>query len=629
MAISPQLLLAIRSLITQSNPTDDKRSEIEGSIKNLNSIGQNLAPIAGGLGNILQQTSISNDGLSDPLASTIGGGIQGLAGAGLPGLLLGSIGGFAGAAQANTDYYDRKAEENAFKLSSKTTSPSIFGKGGLIGGDEFVPVQMELNENYITSDMSIYDSKAKMKHEDMTDDDITDVVENNSFAFSNRKNMKPSTHADKTLGYGFAHYAENGTFALSKVTMSDIFGDSKKEIPFSKAASMIRKAFKVIRDDDKDVDLLTQITNDENKQARVPFVTELINIHEGGLSQNDEPLVPQKFGKGGKIKKYMPGGPITLENRGPYSYVDENGNKISVDENGNESIIESFDPVDNEFGNLGLQLDNLEKYNVDNFNNTNKDTSALFGRLNTRAGISSIIQGLTTGLQSTRVDPKLQDARFIDESFEEISPAIADQVSSEGVSRANSLISNIARTSPGTAERIAPRLFDSALGQSNSSRLNILNSNLTQRRGKYKFLNKLGNANRAERIRADEATRNLVNKKRKGLANAGIGLLQNRDNLDVNKFKLDRNALRNANVNQSKIFQNRLNLTGIQGRHQLQKNYSSELLKQFEKKFKNSGTNQGVNDVDLNMFIEQILTEPIFDLPSLSEDELAYYGSLV
>lgn len=649
MAIPPQVIMLAMQLagqkMGQANQINAQRRE-----KLRNKVNE-IPDIANGIGSLVEQASLSQDGEANVGLATFGGALRGgSAGASLGplgiigGALLGGVGGFSQANQSNAEFFDDKALNEAFKLSAKTVSPSILGDGGFIEGEDLVPVQMELDEVYVTDDLSIYDSKAKKKHKDMEDEDITDVVRDNSFAFSEQKKMKPSTHAEKTLGYGFAHYSEDGNYSLEKVTMADIFGDSKKEVTFSDAAKMIRNYFKVVREDDKEADLLTKITNDENRQARRPFVNQLINIHEGTDDDDQEPIVPQQFGKGGKmkkkVKKYNDGGFVFNGNpddfegpTGGYSYVNANGDIVSVDENGNESIMQQNDSLNSELDDLSLQLDNFEKYNLQNFNRTNRNTSALFDRLGTRSGLASIIQGFSTGLQSTRVNPNLQDARFADQMFEQLSPAIADQITSNGFARANSLASNIARTSPEAAKQVAPRLFDSALRQSNNSRLSIIQDNLNQKRGKARFLNRLGNTNRAERNRADEATRNLINKKRRDLANVGIGLLQNRDRLDVNKFQLDRSALREANDNQLSIFQNRLNIGGMRGRHNAQLNANSQFLRQLENALanRNSTTGEtlpGIDETQIETLRQQMELEPIFDLPTLSEEDLAFYGSL-
>lgn len=537
MAIPPQLLMQIAQIA--NNKKDKAKAKLESDL-------QEIPGVASGLGSILQQTALSEDGQANVGQSAIGGLLQGgAAGAALGplgiigGALLGGASGLGSAAQSNADFYDNKALKESFQLSSKTVAPSIFGPGGMItGSDELVPVQLELDETYVNSDLEILKSKADEVHEDMDDLEITDVVKDNSFAFSNRKHFTPGDFAKDVLGYGFAHYSEDGNYDLDKVLMSDVFGDSNSEISFSKAADMIAKKYKTVRSDDKDVDLLTRITNDENKQARLPFVNRLIQIHEQGSLNEPDFIVPQKFGKGGKIKKYEKGGDIN-------SIYDE----------------------------LFSELEMLDQDNNTDFQTTNEDTANLFGRMNTRNSMSSILNGLAVGTQSTTVDPALMDSRFADEMFEEMSPVLADQITNQGNAQASSLIANIARTSPQAAQQVAPRLFDSALQRSNQSRLSIIQNNLAQRRGKYSFLNRNGNFNRRERVRAEMATRNLVNKKRQALANVGTEFLTNRNTLDSNKFTLDREAQGQFNENRMSIFQNKLNAVGNRGSFDAQMAY--------------------------------------------------------
>lgn len=538
-----------------------------------------IPDIANGLGSVLEQVAIRDDGESNTGQATLAGALQGgSAGVGLGplgiigGALLGGVSGFSRANQSNADFYDDKALNEAFQLSAKTVSPSIFGKGGLIDGDEFVAVQMELDENYVTPDLNIYESKAKDKHEDMDDDFVSDVVRDKSFAFSNRKTFKPKTYADDILGYGFAHYSEDGNFALEQIKMKDVFGDSGKDTAFSDGARMIQRMFKVIREDDPDTDLLTQITNEENKVARAPYINKLIQIHEDDYDSSDSELIPQKFGKGGKMKKkkYNDGGVMAL-----------------------------YDDVFSE-------LESLENDNAYDFATTNRDSRALFDRMNTRSGIASIIDGLAIGLQSTRVDPRLTDTRFVDQIFEEVSPAIADQVSNQGIARANSLIGNIARDNPKLAERLAPRLFDSALTQSNASRLQFLQDGLTQRRSKYSFLNRVGNANRNARITADEATRSLINKKRTDLADVATKFLSRRDAVDQRRFNFDRSNAAQFDRNRLRILQNRLNATGQKGSFELRRGAQEDRLRSIE---------ESLSEEQFQDYINSILDEPIVDIP--------------
>jgi hypothetical protein len=272
----------------------------------LSNITSDMAPIGG----ILQAMSLSKDGNANPTMGAIGGAVSGAsagASAGPFGALLGAIlggtSGYGSANKANADYFDYKTLQDQMMLSEKTISPDagLFGKGGLMGTDQITPVQMDEDEYYVTPDMSIYKSKSESKHEKMEAKEITDLVQPQSYAFSERLKFKPKTFKDTIVGYGLAHYSENNEYELEEIELGDVLGDSKKAISFSEGAKMIKDKFKTVREDDKDIDVLTKITNQENKIARAPYINKLIQIQEKQPVAKEETFTPLRFASGGPI----------------------------------------------------------------------------------------------------------------------------------------------------------------------------------------------------------------------------------------------------------------------------------------------------------------------------------------
>ncbi len=771
MAIPPQVIMMAAQLMQQ------RQQKLAAKKQKLVS---ELPDIATGVGSLLQQTAYSDEGEADVRQATFASALQGgAAGASLGplgilgGAVLGGVGGFSAANQSNADFYDAKALNEAFKLSGKTVSPSAFGKGGMIEGEDMIPVQMELGEVYVTPELNIYDSKAKTTHEEMDKSLITDVVKQRAFAFSNRKNFNASKYADEVLGYGFAHYTEDDNYSLEQVKMGDVFGDSSKEIPFSEAIKKVQQKYKTVRETDKDADVFTRTTNQENKQARLPYVNRLISLHEGNKT-NVEPIVPQQFAEGGPIdglavalkntpddnskardpyyqsllnayakekninpetldkeldriifhetggtmdaaSKQKGGGPgrggfqfEMGDGRGAYTALkrlestsnNEYGLKIPdemyditnnnydvsilpldlqkalflgndrkhpvadiskvvkgqiepvdywgkyhqtqddpkkkakferdslrfeklkttpkfanggfIDPNDYKPIFIDGKPyyqgsdgqvydkqeldnllnqqsgandiygnIDNQFEKMYTDLDQMGQYNTEIYNQNLNQGQGLYNRMNTRAGLAGLIGGLSVGMQSTRVDPKFSDARFVDQMYQEVSPAVGDQLAGQNMAYANSLLSNIANDDPKLAERLAPKLYDSALSKSNDARLSFLQDNLETRIKKYGYLNRLGNANRNEAVRADEETRNLINKKRRELANVGINYLQDRDKLDVSQFTYDQKAQQQMLANDTNLYQQRMNLNTYNNKYQLSREDDRRLQEQL------------------------------------------------
>lgn len=539
-----------------------------------------------GAGNILQQTALGEEGNANVGQSVLGGALSGVAGGAVMGPfgmilggLLGAGSGLNTAAQSNADFYDSKAIEDKFKMSSKTVSPSIYGDGSfVIGEDELIPIQMDEKETYVTPDLRILDSKSSDVHENMEDDVVTDVVANQSFVFSNRKELKLGDYAKEVLGYGLAKYNEDGDYEFNKVTMKDGFGDSKKKVTFSEASNILKKKYETVRDEDKTNDVFTRITNQENKQARMPFLNKLIQLHEGEDMESQE-LIPDQYKYGGKVKKMAGGGSPDVEDL---------------------------------FGEVLSDIQSMEGDNIRDYQTNQSTYNNLFKRLNIANSLGSIASGLTTGLQSTRIDPALASTNLADQMYQEMSPAVVDQMMSNNFATANSLISNVARTSPEAASMMGPRMMDSVMRSSNQIGLSALSDRLQQRRGKYKFLDKSRNYNNKERIRAQEASRGLINKKRQLMGDNFTNFLQQRSALDANQVAVNQRNTAQFNANNQQNFQNRLNATSQLGQFQNSRDYQGGLIEQMAKEFLGS---RRVNESTLDTLPVPQVQQAIPNLP--------------
>lgn len=231
---------------------------------------------------------------SSPIGK-IAGGLFGALGGGM----LGAATNLQSVAGANESFYNRKDKELKHKMGNGV-EPMIAAKGGFAIGDDMIPVQMEKGEVFLSPDLGIFDTKATKQHKDMNRKEITDVIKQGSFVFSNQKKFKPYDIKDISLGYGVVNYSEDGGYALKKMTMADVLGDSKKDISFSDGAKKIRDSFKVIRDNDVESDLLTKVTNIENMTNRVAYLSKLIEKHENSAdSDNVGDITPKLFAEGG------------------------------------------------------------------------------------------------------------------------------------------------------------------------------------------------------------------------------------------------------------------------------------------------------------------------------------------
>lgn len=576
-----------------------------------------------GIGSGLQTVATSSEGNSNVGLAGLGGGLQGF-GAGLnagilPAIGLGLVGAASGvqnAAQTNADYFDDKALSQQFELSSKTVSPSILGKGGrIIGGEDITPVQLEDEELYVTEDLSIYDSKADKKHEDMEDSDITDFVKANSYALSNRLEFNPEDYEDELLGYGLAHYNEDDDFELEEVKMGDVI-KGKGPIPFSKAGDMIRKHFKVVDEDKDHTDLLTKITNQENKQARRPYLNRLIQIHEGQTEVSNQRILPAKYGKGGKIKKYNGGGFVSgLPNQGS-SQVMPDGRRVSVDADGNITYLDELGPLDQMFNDLDADLDQFELQNQQDRDTSSAQYQALFGRMNNRNNIAAVGDLLTIGTQGTRYSPRLRSTSGADQMFEEVPNSVIGNVASSNFARVNSVAAQVARSNPALAQRILPRLMDTALARSNQESLALGRENRNQRRQKYRFLNTTENFNRGERIRAREATRDAINIKKGALGTAFNRFLTNRNFIDSNSVNVGRAVDNQFNTNRMNILRSRLGLGMTRTRQGLASSSLEERRNALSSVLNRNSAPASINPIEVDQdYLDEILGQEIYDLP--------------
>lgn len=874
-----------------------------------------------GVGFALSTASLQPNGQSNVGMSALGSGLQGF-GAGLnagilPAIGLGLVsaaGGLQSAAQTNADYFDDKTLADKFELSSKTVSPSILGPGGFMGtGDEKVPVQMEKKETYVTDDLSIYDSKAKAKHEDMDPLKITDVVKPGSFAFSTRKFFTPGNHADELLGYGLAHYNEEGDYELEEVVMGEVFGNSKKEITFAQAADKIRKHFKTVDDgENRESDLLTKITNQENKQARMPYLNRLIQLHQnpgatlqqgivptqyamgGTMGNPKKPLSPelmirhyaeggvvgketdppkkkgdkiyvlgyepkigdsidvtawresvntdmkrletfkkvfdgkldpfniedpedvsffeemvgqtltnrylglgvdrdqlkgidsrvlfskfkdnpdfrrkldekyesrkgfmqdelesinifvkntdeeghditfrkefdragkdvfsdmyddveyipirergkvkgalskipknanvafmdhsgdylfgertsefinmlaekqlktciggscfgqslfedsnfkeispntdlyltpkdeqwtgfdkskkgmdrlnvQKYKWGGKVKKHAEGDFMVDDQGGGRSMVLPDGRKVTYDENGNLVYVDSgTDSMMSMFDTLDTTLTDYANENEMDKLTAQSQYSSLFRRANTRNAVAGVGDLFTIGTQGTQVSPRLRSTIFADDVFEEIPGSEIDATVSGNFARVNSIASQVAGSNPALAERLLPGMLDSALTASNRTAQTMNAENRANRRAKYRFLNDTYNFNRGERIRAEEATRDAINRKKAGLGTAFNRFLTNRNQLDVNEVGIDRSIQNQYNKNRMGILGNRMSLAGTRTKYDLSRALMDERLQSLTDFLNRNRRQEPVLD---QSYVDDVMSQDIVDIP--------------
>ena len=170
-------------------------------------------------------------------------------------------------------------------------------------------VQTEKGEKLIFSDGGITDVKAKKKHENMESDEITDTLPVGTYVAGNRdKQLLKKDKAEKVLlGNTPITYNEfEQGDKPEEVRLSDIF--KKKEHTPAELTELVKKKFRVTS---QESDAFADITNEENKIGRLPYLMSIIEMTE--KKKNNVP----KMKKGGMVDEYGYSGGINPTNKNP------------------------------------------------------------------------------------------------------------------------------------------------------------------------------------------------------------------------------------------------------------------------------------------------------------------------
>jgi hypothetical protein len=177
----------------------------------------------------------------------------------------------------------------------------------------FSAVQTEKGEFIGSETGDILPVKAKKRHKNMDDDEVTDILPQGSFIFSRTKSstidknkkVKGIDLNEINLGYTPVKYSETeSTPSPEEIKFLDFM--SKNKFTPADLANKLQKTYKVT---DKD-DPFSQLSNEQNKMSRIPYL-EIIK----GLNEIKKP----------KDNKYQDGGMV-------YIYSAKNTNGLPINE---------------------------------------------------------------------------------------------------------------------------------------------------------------------------------------------------------------------------------------------------------------------------------------------------------
>lgn len=190
----------------------------------------------------------------------------------------------------------RNRPQDMFNPAHWTVNPSrgMFQLGGDVestGQDGVLAIQTEKGEEVIMPDNTISKAKAKKKHSQMKDDEVTDILPEGAFVGSADKKMRVTKDEMKelTLGYTPIEYVEGETSKPPKeITAADIM-DKNKMTP----AEYIRKIKSAYPNKKATDDPFAIRADMENLDSRTPFIAAIKHMTEMKKPKSERQEVPQ------------------------------------------------------------------------------------------------------------------------------------------------------------------------------------------------------------------------------------------------------------------------------------------------------------------------------------------------
>lgn len=209
----------------------------------------------------------------------LGGAMSGFATAGPLGGLIGGVMGGLTTARNMESYESLRELYDKQRIKDKTVSGNL-GYYAQFGGETpgSTQTQTEKGEIVLFPNNMLTDVMATKRHKQMDDGEVTDILPDGSYVFSNDPTMKFNVRdtKDKILGYGMSYYDEHGDYDTDKMTMGDFLPKSGK-MTFAQAADVLRRTIKTSGDRK---DLFDIATDSDNLETRVPYLMELISMQD-------------------------------------------------------------------------------------------------------------------------------------------------------------------------------------------------------------------------------------------------------------------------------------------------------------------------------------------------------------
>ena len=325
--------------------------------------GQMIGNMAGAVGTGITSANMAANNPSIGAGAVGGalGGVQQGAAFGPWGMLAGGVlGGAMGAfnglaaktAKEQQDYYDRQDY-----IKSRTVDPSkgypSLGQGGFIEG---VEVQTEIGENVLLPDMSVVDVAARKKHKQMKDDEVTDLLPEGSYVFSNKIKLKKESAEGTILGTTPVVYKEGELPSIPEdVTMAEFF--TKKENTPAEVAENIKNKFKISAEDNHNI--FTNRTREENRISRAMRLPTLVQMNENAKPKKKQSTDEVPKAQDGWMAAYD-----SEDNKDVYQFLLNQSNRLGSSQNvlnaldfGQRTLMNMMqDPTETPFQERGLHM---------------------------------------------------------------------------------------------------------------------------------------------------------------------------------------------------------------------------------------------------------------------------------
>lgn len=525
----------------------------------------------------------------------LGGALTGLASGNPINAITGAVTGLFGAGMKSMQNQQQDFEQSREMYENATVQPKSFDLGGGVAdllGENYVPIQAEKGdsgkESLLLPNLDLVKTGADKSHDDMEDEDITDIVPENTYVFSASKDIEVDLKdvAETVIGLGISSYTEQGdNYKGELIKFRDIFGDKGKHT-YAELTDKVKSKYPTKYEKEKDI--FNEDTNMDNKMSRMPILEQLI-----GMQEQDKQVMeggqPQQFKYGGYIKKYDWGSLVYDTYNVMQDALKEGlqGNNTSGAQNtGSDLSANLFKEQENLLDQISAGIEPARQQAEQEYGKFFREEQ---GRnlLGTTLGLASVFA------QPTEVETPRMGTQYISEMYPK--PSRADIEMAKAPLRQTQAATINALEQSGLPPSQVVSMLAPLQGQILSQEAQIEQQSRMEARqqdaAKFAKLQQVADYNARQAVNEREQERGLLGQQ----IATGAGELQrgltNRGSIRGNELETMRQIEKNYNDNRLNDLLNRQQLAGLKSRMQLM----DEQIKQTEK-YLNMLKGETVND---------------------------------